>query len=467
MKERHPKALYLLFTTELWERFSYYSMRTLLVLYLTLGLGQSKEDALSILAIYSGLVYFTPIIGGLLADRYLGQANAIVTGASLMFLGHILMSFPGLFFWAAALLIVGNGFFKPNISILVGKLYPPGDSRRDSAFTIFYMGINIGAFMAPIISGYLGETYGWHYGFSAAAIGMFFGLAIFLGFHRRYLGAFPLASRKILLFIALSIVAVTVAKILIVLWSWQPWVVAGIMLLLFGAILRRFLSLPKINMDEKGRFKTLLGFAPFMIIFWMAFEQLGGMLVLFVYERIDRHVFGIDIPATAFLAANPLIIMVFAPLLALLWQKKPFSHLSPIEKSALGLILLALGFVVVLFARLAAENGLVSPFWIIGAYFLITLGELCLSPISLSLVSQLAPARFASVSMGGYFLLTAIGGYAANKTAAFFSERELTLYGFLAGLAFLAGVILFLYARKLYGFSQGDSKKEESPLIVL
>ena len=140
MKERHPKALYLLFTTELWERFSYYSMRTLLVLYLTLGLGQSKEDALSILAIYSGLVYFTPIIGGLLADRYLGQANAIVTGATLMFFGHVLMSFPDLFFWAAALLIVGNGFFKPNISILVGKLYPPGDSRRDSAFTIFYMG---------------------------------------------------------------------------------------------------------------------------------------------------------------------------------------------------------------------------------------------------------------------------------------------------------------------------------------
>jgi len=221
MKKRHPRGLYLLFATELWERFSYYSMRTLLVLYLTLGLGQSKEEALSILAIYSGLVYLTPIIGGFLADRYLGQANAIVTGGMLMFLGHVVMSFPTLFFWATALLITGNGFFKPSISILVGRLYAPDDPRRDSAFTIFYMGINLGAFLAPIVSGYLGEVFGWHYGFAAAAMGMLMGLIIFLSFHGRYLAHFPLAPLKIAFSVAMAFVGIAAVKLLLLLWDWQ------------------------------------------------------------------------------------------------------------------------------------------------------------------------------------------------------------------------------------------------------
>jgi POT family proton-dependent oligopeptide transporter len=467
MKKRHPRGLYLLFATELWERFSYYSMRTLLVLYLTLGLGQSKEEALSILAIYSGLVYLTPLIGGFLADRYLGQANAIVTGGILMFLGHVLMSFPTLFFWATAFLIAGNGFFKPSISILVGRLYPPDDPRRDSAFSIFYMGINLGAFLAPIVSGYLGEVFGWHYGFAAAAIGMLMGLIIFLGFHRRYLAHFPLAPLKIVLFIALAFVVIAAVKLLLLLWDWQPLLCGLLLLLGLGWLLYRHVTLPTLTSTEKNRFKTLLGFAPFVIIFWLAFEQMGGILILFIRERVDHHWFGLEIPTTAFLATNPLVIIIFAPILAWLWQKKPFCWLSPLAKAALGLLWLALGFVMIFLARLFAENGLVSPWWVFLAYFLITIGELCLSPTSLALVAQLAPQRFASLSMGGFFLLTAMGSFAANQMAAFFVKRELLLYGVLATLAFLAGLLLFGLSRKLYGFSQGDKRKEEVPLIPL
>jgi POT family proton-dependent oligopeptide transporter len=467
MKKRHPRGLYLLFATELWERFSYYSMRTLLVLYLTLGLGQSKEEALSILAIYSGLVYLTPLIGGFLADRYLGQANAIVTGGILMFLGHVLMSFPTLCFWATAFLIAGNGFFKPSISILVGRLYADDDPRRDSAFAIFYMGINLGAFLAPIVSGYLGEVFGWHYGFAAAAIGMLTGLIIFLGFHGRYLTHFPLAPLKIGLFVALAFVVIAAVKLLLLLWDWQPLLCGLLLLLVLGWLLYRHAVLPTLTAAEKNRFKTLLGFAPFVIIFWLAFEQMGGILILFIRERVDHHWFGLEIPTTAFLATNPLVIIVFAPILAWLWQKKPFCRLSPLAKAALGLLWLALGFVMIFLARLFAENGLVSPWWVFLAYFLITIGELCLSPTSLALVAQLAPQRFASLSMGGFFLLTAIGSFAANQMAALFVERELLLYGTLATLAFLAGLLLFGLSRKLYGFSQGDKRKEELPLIPL
>jgi len=210
-----------------------------------------------------------------------------------------------------------------------------------------------------------------------------------------------------------------------------------------------------------------LGFAPFVIIFWLAFEQMGGILILFIRERIDRHWLGFEIPTTAFLATNPLVIIIFAPILAWLWQKQPFCRLSPLAKAALGLVWLALGFAMIFLARLFAENGLVSPWWIILAYFLITIGELCLSPTSLALVAQLAPQRFASLSMGGFFLLTAIGSFAANQMAALFVERELLLYGTLATLAFLAGLLLFGLSRKIYGFSQGDKRKEEPPLIPL
>ena len=397
----HPRGLFLLFTTEMWERMSFYGMRALLVLYLTDatrgGFGWSKGEALSLYGWYTGLVYVTPLLGGWLADRVLGQRRAVVIGGVLMMIGHFLMAVPDLpesflfgvprvvpLYLALGFIMAGNGLFKPNISVLVGQLYPVGDARRDSGFTLFYMGINLGALLGALICGTLGERVGWAYGFGAAGVGMALGLLLFL---------------------------------------WQAAPLLGGIGLRATAADRAELAAARAAGTERGltsielqRIAVILILSFFVIFFWAAFEQAGGLMTLYTDEKVERHVGTFLVPTTWFNMVNSGLIILMGPLFSALWTGLARRRLDPPVpmKMALGLVLMSLGFVFMLGAsREAGESGKAALTWIVAAYAFHTMGELCLSPVGLSMVTKLAPARLVSLLMGIWFLSTAI----ANKLA--------------------------------------------------
>lgn len=396
----------MLFFTEMWERFSYYGMRALLVLYLVTALGQERAAALQVYAIYTGLVYITPILGGWLADRYLGARRAVLLGAGLMALGHFAMVFPALLHPALGLLVIGSGFFKPNISTLVGSLYGPQDPRRDSAFTIFYMGINLGAFLAPLVTGTLAAAYGWHYGFAAAGVGMLLGLAIF--------------------------------------WRGQRWLGdAGLPPPRSGRIAETPLAL------TAAEWRRVLGLAivsVFIIFFWMGFEQAGGTMNLFAEQHTEREILGWTFPAAWFQSVNPLFILLLAPLLSWIWTRWDASRFAlPVTaKMAFGMLLLGLGFVVLALAETQAGQGLLGPGWLLGAYFLHTLGELFLSPIGLSMVSRVAPGRVLALMMGLWFAAMGVASYLAGTLESLLTRWDLPLYWFLVGTSVGTGLLLLL-----------------------
>ncbi|HSP80446.1 MAG TPA: peptide MFS transporter, partial [Myxococcaceae bacterium] len=382
----HPKGLYLLFTTEMWERLSYYGMRALLVLYMVDasrgGFGWSQAKALQIYGLYTGAVYLTPVVGGWLADRYLGQRRSVTIGGVLMMLGHFLMAAPGelAFFAALGLLVVGNGFFKPNISTMVGGLYAPGDSRRDGAFTIFYMGINLGALLSSYVCGTLGEKFGWHWGFGSAGAGMLLGLISFQLLSNKLLGSVGLAPKK---------------------------------------VERKQEGAPAaaLTREEKDRIIVILVLALFVVFFWAAFEQAGGLMNLYTDAKVDRVVFGWEVPTTWFQSVNPFFILVLGPMFAELWTilgRKGKDPSSP-AKMAIGLLLLSFGFVFMMGASQQSEaQGKAALLWVVAAYFFHTAGELCLSPVGLSMVTKLAPARLVSALMGVWFLANAVANYLAG-----------------------------------------------------
>ncbi len=437
----HPRGLTFLFTTEMWERFSYYGMRSLLVLYMTkyLLLADHSGDVVGLDAVkhaletvfgpldvqplssqiwglYTGLVYFTPIFGGLLADRVLGQRRTVIIGAVLMAIGHFMMAVEQLFLFALLALILGSGCFKPNISTQVGGLYPPGDDRRDRAYSIFYVGINVGAFLAPLVCGTLGEKAGWHFGFAAAGVGMCIGLCI-------YLYALPSLPQDEL---HKAKAAHTERKPL----DANEWRAITALLVLF---------VPN-------------------TLFWATYEQIGNTIVLWADANTDRGIdlFGLsaEIPTTWFLAFNPFMIFAFTPFIVALWARQAARGTEPatVTKMALGCFGVTLAYLVMTAAALHAGAGKASWLWLLGFFVVITTAELYLSPVGLSLVTKVAPARILSMMMGVWLATSFTGGFLAGYIGGFWSRMDKPeFFLMVAAIAALAGAMIFTCRWLLHG----------------
>jgi POT family proton-dependent oligopeptide transporter len=421
----HPKGLYMLFFAEMWERFSFYGMRALLIFYLTQHWLFSDGSSTVIYGAYNSLVYITPVLGGYLADRWLGQRKAVLFGGVLLALGHGFMAFEGVggqedptinVFWLAlALIIVGSGFLKANISVMVGQLYRLTDMRRDPAYTIFYMGINVGAALGTILVGYLGQTIGWSYGFGLAGIGMVAGLIVFVLGKKVLLGAgeapAPLRRGKEFTLYGAGFAAVAV------MWGLIQYVdvvqtlliVSGVALLAY--VLFQAFKLPK---EPRERIFAILFLIALNPLFWGLFEQAGGSLNLYT----DRYVEIGGVPASVFQSINPIYIILFAPVFAALWQflgKRGLEPSAP-AKFALALFQVGLGFLVFVWGANTFGAAAMTPvLFVFLIYLLHTTGELCLSPVGLSAMNRLAPSFMASLIMGAWFYMTAVGSFVAGK----------------------------------------------------
>ena len=483
----HPKGLAFLFGTEMWERFSFYGMKALLIFYLVKYHLFNDEEGNFIVGSYAAMVYATPVIGGYLADKYLGFKKAVIWGGILLVLGHLGMAFEGnaatesvtgvierdetalgVFFFSLSLIVLGVGFLKANISSIVGTLYSKDDPRRDGGFTIFYMGINLGSFFATIICAWLGETYGWSYGFGAAGIGMALGLIIFLS-GRKY---FPASagpkdmaelkhkvaglSREYWIYI-LSLVA------LIPIWFviQHHEIVQGL-LIGAGAISLAFIGyqLTKLDPVNRDRLIALTILIIFSVVFWALFEQAYTSLNLFAERSLEREFLGITIPAGAFLSFNALFIVLFAPVFAWLWVYLDKRGLQPntAVKFGIAILLVGLGFGALSFGGSLAAGAKVGAGWLILTYLLHTWGELCLSPVGLSSVTKLSPGRIVGFMMGVWFLATAgaefvsvilanlasidtVGGEVTDVAAATANYLDLFHKLFLTG-SIIGGVLL-------------------------
>jgi proton-dependent oligopeptide transporter, POT family len=433
----HPRGLTFLFATEMWERFSYYGMRALLVLYMAkylllpgnaenvIGLGALRQmleamfgplgvQAFSsqIYGLYTGLVYLTPVFGGLLADRVLGQHRTILLGAALMAIGHFIMAFESLFLFALTLLILGNGAFKPNMSAQVGGLYAPGDRRRDRAYSIFYVGINLGAFLAPLVCGTLGEELGWHYGFTAAGVGMTLALVI-------YLCAIPALPPDEL----------------------------------HQAIATGTEHAPLTRSEWRGILALLVLFVP-TTLFWATYEQQGNTIALWADDHTDRFinllVWRGEIPVTWFQAFNPFLIFAFTPLIVALWARQAARGAEPstVTKMALGCFGVALANLIMIGAVWEAAGDEASWLWLLGYFVVVTVGELYLSPIGLSLVSKVAPARMVSMLMGLWLATSFAGNLLAGWLGSFWSGMDKGMFFLMmAGIAAFAGAVIFAFNR--------------------
>ncbi len=454
---RHPPGLKVIFFTEMWERFSYYGMRALLVLYLVKALDYPRADALALYGLYTGLVYLTPLIGGWLADRYLGVRQGAVIGAIVMVAGHFAMAHPSLLQLALGLLIVGNGFFKPNTSSMVGMLYGHHDARRAGGYTIFYMGINVGALFSPLVAGTLGETFGWHWGFASAGVGMAIGLVTLLRW-QGLLGEAGLRPGQAAMdrrdwFRILAVSAASVPLVLAVIALWGPLTALppaaqfalGAAVLAVLWLRRRVGAPPPLAREDWHAIGALCVVVVFVVFFWMGFEQAGGTMNLFADSLTDRRVLGREIPATWFQAINPLAIILLAPLFSLLWTRLDASRfaLSDPAKQGLGMVVLGLGFVVLAVAQGRAERlGPVGPQWLVAVYLLHTVGELMVSPVGLSFTSRLAPARLAGFLMGVWLLGVGLANYLAGIMEALLKDSGVPLYWFLVGSSVGAGLAL-------------------------
>ena len=421
----HPKGLYMLFFAEMWERFSYYGMRALLIFYLTQHWLFSDGKSTLIYGAYTSLVYITPVLGGYLADRYLGQRKAVLFGGLLLALGHSLMAVEGVggqsdptinVFWAAlAFIIVGSGFLKANISVMVGQLYRLTDIRRDGAYTIFYMGINLGAAIGTILVGYLGQTIGWGFGFGLAGIGMLVGLVVFVLGKSALRGAgeapAPLSRGKEMTIYAIGIAAVAVIWALV---QYQDVVgtllaISGVALL--GYVLYESFKLPK---EPRERMFAILFLIALNPLFWGLFEQAGGSMNLFTDRFVDRS----GVPASLFQSINPIYIILLAPLFAALWQWLGRRGKEPSAPAKFGLALAQMGLanLVLVWGAEAFGIAAMTPVIFVFLYYLLaTTGELCLSPVGLSAMNRLAPSFLASLIMGAWFYMTAVGNFVAGK----------------------------------------------------
>ncbi|MDR7300116.1 POT family proton-dependent oligopeptide transporter [Haloactinomyces albus] len=459
----HPPGLSTLFFTEMWERFSYYGMRAILALYLYTvvtegGLGMDKPTAVALVLAYGSSVYLTGVVGGWLADRMLGSQRAIFYGGVLIMLGHICMALPGGYASLApglGLIVLGTGLLKPNVSNVVGGLYSDEDSRRDAGFSIFYMGINIGGFAAPLITGALAEGPGFHWGFGAAAVGMALGLAQYVLSNARLGNAGkqpvnPLPEhRRGTVLVRVAVIAVALLVVFVgatVLWGVEGLIntittISIILPIIYFTVMFRSGQITRMERDR------LTAYVPLFLataVFFLLFEQQAATLVVVTDFQTDTTLFGYSFPVGWFQSINPLAIIVLAPLFALLWTKWGERQPSTPMKFVGGLIFVALGFLWVVFSGLFRDGeGLMNPLMIAFVFVLFTIGELMLSPVGLSVTTKLAPRAFSSQTMGLYFLAPALGQGVASQIAQLYSQENQNLYFGGVGLVtlVLAGVL--------------------------
>ncbi|MDP4607012.1 MAG: peptide MFS transporter [Flavobacteriaceae bacterium] len=432
----HPTGLYILFFTEMWERFSYYGMRALFVLFLVAettssnaGFGWTNEEALALYGTYTMLVYLASVPGGWVADRLLGQRKTVMLGGALLCIGHAVLAFNSeiAFYIGCLFIILGVGGLKPNISSMVGGLYKPKDERRDIGFYIFYMGINIGGFLAPILCGYIGEKYNWHYGFGLAAIGMLLGQGVYL-------------------------------------WGQKYLVHVGNKMSVKNEADRVLLERP-LTKIEKDRVKVLLISFLLIILFWAAFEQAGGLMNLYASQKTDRNFFGLfEIPASVFQSVNSFFIITLATAVGAFWVrwKKKGKEASSIFKIALGLVIMALGFGFMAAASAQyAQEGSSAMYWVILAFLFHTVGELCASPVSLSYITKLAPLKYASIIMGLYWAATGLGNKVAGKIGEL--SQSLGEFEIFLGIAIvwsIIGLLVIAVLKPLKRLSHGAEDGE-------
>lgn len=501
----HPKGLVICFLTEMWERFSYYGMRALLIFYLTQHFLFSDEAAAGIYAAYISLVYITPVIGGVVADRYLGPAKAVILGAVLLVAGHLGMAIEGsqavevtvqgvtsvqrdplylqIFYFSLALIIMGVGFLKANISTMVGSMYERRDPRRDGAFTLFYMGINLGSFFGAIVCGFLLEYMGFAWGFGAAGIGMLFGLLVFIRGQHLFGDAgkpenadyltqvvVPGVNREWLIYL-LTFIGVLVC------WQLMQYreVVGGILgasLVMMTLVVVTY-AFSKCEAHDRNRMLVCLVLMSYQIIFWSLFEQTGSSLNLMTDRNIDRDVAGFVIPAAAFQSVNAFFIITLAPLFNMMWlylARQGWEPSTPL-KFALSMIQLGLGFLFLVYgASLASDPTQVAVIWLILLYLLHTTGELCISPVGLSMTTKLSVPKVVGMMMGCWFLASAAGNYVSGTIAAMTGsdtvggevtdpgaalDRYMDVYATAGWYAIAAGVLALLIVPLLKHFMHG------------
>ncbi len=482
----HPRGLSTLFFTEMWERFSYYGMRALLILFMTApvadgGLGFDTARAGAVYGLYTAMVYLTTLPGGWIADTFIGAQRAVLYGGLLITAGHFSMAIPSLtaFYVGLLLIVLGTGLLKGNVSVIVGRLYAPDDERRDAGYSIFYMGINLGSFLSPLVCGYLGQRISWHVGFASAGVGMLFGVVQFaLG--RRHLGSAGLTpgrsdatpdgirarrrGRQALT--AAGVISAAVALALVTGWL-RPDVtlvadIAGYLLLGITVVFFAWLYLFSTGWTPGERRRLYLIGVLFLAaaLFWSEFEQAGSTLNLFAERSTDNRAFGLDFPSSWFQSANAIFIIVFAPVFAWMWVRLAQRRLEPssVTKFAVGLVFVGAGFATLIVPAALADTGVrVSPWWLTLTYLLHTWGELALSPVGLSAMSTLAPARIGGLVMGVWFLASSVGNYIGGRLAAFYEAMPLPrLFGAVAAFGIGAGLLMFLLARPMARRAQGN-----------
>ena len=487
----HPRGLSVLFFTEMWERFSYYGMRAILILFMTAsvgsgGLGFDTAKAGAIYGTYVSLVYITSLPGGWLADRFLGQRRATLYGGVLIMLGHISLAVPALstFYAGLGLVVLGTGLLKPNVSTLVGGLYTPDDERRDAGFSLYYMGINTGAFIAPRVCGWLAqsETFrgmlaamglspesAWHWGFGMAALGMFFGLVQFLGGwkHLGDVGMYPApaenaeaaaANRRLLRRGATLVIGGALLLAALALTGTVTITAKGvsdalgIVLLLTTIVFFVWLfTAGKWTPEERRRLVVVLVLFVAATIFWSVFEQAGSTLNLFAQRSTRTEAFGMSFPPSWLQSVAPFSLVVFAPVFAWLWFRLGRHDPSSPAKFTIGLVCVALSFAILVIPAQDAQQGIrVSPLWLVATYLLHTFGELCLSPVGLSAMTRLAPARIAALTMGVWFVALSAGNYLGGRVAALYETFTLPqLFGVVALFAAAAALVLALLIRPI------------------
>lgn len=489
----HPTGLYILFLTEMWERFSYYGMRALLVLYITTstlgddprgaGLGWTSQEALALYGWYTMLVYLMSIPGGMIADKLIGQKKAVLVGAIVLCIGHGILVFTQTwaFYTGLGLVVLGVGLLKPNISTMVGGLYGQGDIRRDKGFSIFYIGINTGSLLATMVIGFVVAKWGWHAGFGLAGIAMLLGLVVYLWGQKFLVHVGNFEKQDVMdkdqssygqlfgdLFKSTNQLLITGLFLVLSLFGWYSlgWGY-GLLFLFLTVIVALMMMIYKelSSQQDKDRFLVLLLSFIMVIIFWGAYEQAGGLMNLYTDTKTDRMLFGFEIPTVMFQSLNAGFIILFATVVAGYWAKRKLKseEASSIFKMAIGIIIMGFGFLFMVFAAMQfEESGTSSMIWLVLAYLFHTIGELCISPVALSFITKLSPVKYASLMMGVYFAATGLG----NKVAGIIGESasslgEYTVFLGILIFTLLIGGIFLLLLKPLQRLTHGAEDNEK------
>ncbi|PGP40361.1 MFS transporter [Bacillus thuringiensis] len=475
----HPKGLFTLFFTEFWERFSYYGMRAILLYYMYYsiskgGLGMDYATAASIMAIYGSLVYMSGIIGGWIADRLLGSSRTIFWGGVLIMIGHLILALPGTvstLFISMVFLVLGTGLLKPNVSSIVGDLYSETDTRRDSGFSIFYMGINLGALLSPFVIGTLGQKYNFHLGFGVAAIGMLFGLILYVLTKKKNLGFAgtqvpnPLTGaerKKVMTQFSIGIIAIVLLCAITIPTGILTISRFTLLVSIFGILIPTgyFVFMyrsPKTTKIEKSR---LIAYIPLFIaatMFWAIQEQGAIILATYADKRTQLNLAGFEIQSSWFQSLSPIYIVLLAPVFAWLWVKLNSRQPSTANKFAIGILFAGLSFLVMIIpAYIHGTESLVSPIWLVVSFLLVVIGELCLSPVGLSITTKLAPAAFSAQTMSLWFLTSASAqGINAQLVRLYNPETEIIYFGVIGGVSIVLSVILYFMAPKIQVLMKG------------